>query len=342
LEARHARKPAWAPWRGGIMHGKTIVYALLLQSCTLLFSNGIQAADGFPTKPVRLIIPYSAGGATDVVTRVWAPHWGEALGQQMVIDNRPGAGGLIGTEIAANATPDGYTLLAVGTPLVIVPHLYRKTPYDPIKDFTPIMQYGQQPYALTVHPSLGVKSVQELIDLAKKQPGKINYASSGNGGGQHLFAALFVSMADIDMVHVPYKGSGPARADLLAGQVKVGCLGISSIIQHHNAGKLRILGLTGTKRSSDIPDIPTIAETLPGYEAYIWSGLLAPDGTPPDVIEKIHAETSRLLARPDVQAAFKRIGTDLVATDPKTFSELVRKDYRKWGDVVRKINLKQG
>jgi len=314
----------------------------VLPCAALLAIPASHAADDFPSKPVRLIIPYSAGGATDVVTRVWAPHWGEALGQQMVIDNRPGAGGLIGTEIAANAMPDGYTLLAVGTPLVIVPHLYRKTPYDPIKDFAPIMQYGQQPYALTVHPSLGVKAVRELIDLAKKQPGKINYASSGNGGGQHLFMALFVSMAGIDMVHVPYKGSGPARSDLLAGQVKVGCLGISSIIQHHNAGKLRILALTGKERSPDYPDIPAIAETLPGYEAYIWSGLLAPDGTPANVIAKIHDEATRILARPDVKAAFKRIGTDLVATDPKAFAELVRKDNKKWGEIVQRINLKLG
>jgi tripartite-type tricarboxylate transporter receptor subunit TctC len=322
--------------------GRQRLASCVAQCCALLLAPAAFAGDEYPNKPVRLIIPYSAGGATDTVTRVWAPHWGESLGQQMVIDNRPGAGGLIGTEIAANATPDGYTLLSVGTPLVIVPHLYRKTPYDPLKDFTPIMQFGQQPYALTVHPSLGVKSVRELIDLAKKQPGKINYASSGNGGGQHLFMALFVSMAGLDMVHVPYKGSGPVRADLLSGQVKVGCLGISSIVQHHNAGKLRILALTGKERSPDYADIPAIAETLPGYEAYIWSGLLAPDGTPADVIAKIHAETSRILARPDVQAAFKRIGTDLVATDPKMFLELVRKDYKKWGGVVRKINLKIG
>jgi tripartite-type tricarboxylate transporter receptor subunit TctC len=319
----------------------------LLAGCVLavagsLWTSAAAAADGYPNRPVRLLVPYSAGGATDIVTRIWAQKLPELIGQQVVIDNRTGAGGLIGTEIAAKSTPDGYTLLAAGTPLVIVPHLYRKTPYDPVRDFMPIMQYGSQPYALTVHPSLGVSTVQQLIDLARKQPGQINYASSGNGGAQHLFGALFVSMAKLDMVHVPYKGSGPARADLLAGQVKVGCLGISSVINQHNAGQLRIIGVTSAKRSPEIPDVPAIGETVKGYEATLWSALLAPRGTPQAAIDRIHADLTKLLARPDIQSAFKRVGTDLVPTDPKALAELLRADYKKWGDVVREINLKVG
>ena len=321
---------------------------IALATCCCLLTTGAAAwtsaaaAENYPIRPVRLVIPYSAGGATDVVTRIWAQQLPAQIGQQIVIDNRTGAGGLIGTEIAAEATPDGYTLLAAGSPLVIVPHLYRKTPYDPMRDFMPIMQYGSQPYALTVHPSLGVSSVRELIDLAKKKPGQINYASSGNGGAQHLFAALFVSMAGIDMVHVPYKGSGPARADLLSGQVKVGCLGISSVINQHKAGQLKIIGVTSAKRSPEIPDVPAIGETVKGYEASLWTGLLAPRGTPQAVIQRMHSELTELLARPEIQAAFKKVGTDLVPTDPKRFGELIRADYKKWGDVVREINLKIG
>jgi tripartite-type tricarboxylate transporter receptor subunit TctC len=286
-----------------------------------------------------MIVPYSAGGATDIVTRIVALKLPEFLGQQIVIDNRPGAGSLIGTDIAAKALPDGYTLLAIGSPHVILPHLHKKLPYDALKDFTPIMQFGDQPYALTVHPSLGVSSVKELIALAQKQPGKINYASSGNGGAQHLFAAMFVSMAKIDMVHIPYKGSGPARADLLGGQVKVGCLGIASVISNHKAGQVRIIAVTSTKRSRELPDVPSIGETVPGYDASLWQGLLAPRGTPPAVISRIQRDVTKLLQMPDVQTAFERAGTYTVATDSKAFGELLKIEFDKWGKVVREINL---
>jgi tripartite-type tricarboxylate transporter receptor subunit TctC len=286
-----------------------------------------------------MIVPYSAGGATDIVTRIVALKLPEFLGQQIVIDNRPGAGSLIGTDIAAKALPDGYTLLAIGSPHVILPHLHKKLPYDALKDFTPIMQFGDQPYALTVHPSLGVSSVKELIALAQKQPGKINYASSGNGGAQHLFAAMFVSMAKIDMVHIPYKGSGPARADLLGGQVKVGCLGIASVISNHKAGQVRIIAVTSAKRSRELPDVPSIGETVPGYDASLWQGLLAPRGTPAAVIGRIQRDVTKLLQMPDVQAAFERAGTYTVATNSKAFGELLKIEFDKWGKVVREINL---
>ena len=296
-------------------------------------------AQGYPERPVRMIVPYSAGGATDIVSRILAQKLPELFGQQVVVDNRPGAGSLIGTDIAAKALPDGYTLLSIGSPHVILPHLHKKLPYDALKDFTPIMQYGDQPYALTVHPSLGVSSVKELIALAQKQPGKINYASSGNGGAQHLFAAMFVSMAKIDMVHIPYKGSGPARADLLGGQVKVGCLGIASVLSNHKAGQVRIIAVTSSKRSHELPDIPSIAETVPGYDASLWQGLLAPRATPRAVIDRILRDMTKLLQMPDVQVAFERAGTYPVATNPKAFGELLKTDFDKWGKVVREINL---
>jgi len=297
------------------------------------------AAEPYPNKPVRMIIPFGAGGSTDVLIRIVATRMPEALGQQVVIDNRTGAGGLIGTDIAAKSNPDGYTLLATGSPHVIVPNLYKKVPFDVLKDFSPIMQIASQPYGLTVHPSLGVKSVKELIALAKKEPGKHNYASSGQGGAMHLFQALFASMANIDIVHVPYKGSGPVRADLLGGQVKIGCLGLSSIINNHKAGQVRIIAVTSATRSPELPDIPTIAETLPGYDASLWTGLLAPRGTPAVAIKRIQGELTRILQTAEVRTAYQRAGTDIVATDPKAFGDFLRVEYAKWGKVVRDLKL---
>jgi len=313
--------------------------SLLIVATALHGATGVALGQSYPTKPVRMIIPFAAGGATDVLTRIVANKLPEVLGQQIVIDNRTGAGGLIGTELVAKAPPDGYTLLATGTPHVIIPHLYKKVPYDTVKDFTPIMQYGSQPYALTIHPSLGVNSVAQLIALAKKQPGKIEYASSGNGGAQHLFAAMFVSMAKIDMLHIPYKGSATARADLMGGQVKVGCLGVSSVIDNHRAGQLRILAVTSGRRVEQLPDIPSIAETVPGYEATLWSALLAPAGTPPAAINRIYAEVAKLVQRSDVKTALSALGTDVVVKGPADFAAMLRVEFDKWGKVVREVNL---
>ena len=293
----------------------------------------------YPDRPIRMIIPFAPAGAADVLIRILANRLPEALGQQVVIDNRVGAGGLIGTELAARATADGYTLLGTGTPHVILPNLYKNAPFDPIKDFAPIMQFATQPYALTVHPSLEVSSVKELIAAARKQPGKINYASSGNGGAQHLFAAMFVHMAKIDMVHIPYKGSALGRADLLAGRVKVGCLGISSIINNHRSGQLKIIAVTSAKRSPELPDIPSIAETVPGYDATLWTGVLAPRGTPPAAINRVHRELTKLLETKEVHAAFDKVGTQIEATNPKAFAELLKVEYAKWGEVVRAVKL---
>lgn len=297
------------------------------------------AGQAYPNKPVRVIIPFAAGGATDVVVRIVANRLPEVLGQQVVIDNRPGAGGLIGTELASGAIADGYTLLATGTPHVIVPNLYKKVPFDALQDFAPIMQIGSQPYGLTVHPSLSVKSVKELIALARKHPGKINYASSGNGGAQHLFQAMFVSMANINMIHIPYKGSGQVRADLLGGQVEISCLGISSIINNHKAGQVRIIAVTSSKRSPELPDIPSIAETVPGYDAQLWTGLLAPRGTPAAVISRIHRDVTTLLNQADVKTAYDRAGTYVISTDPAAFGDYVKSEFSKWGKVVRDVKL---
>jgi tripartite-type tricarboxylate transporter receptor subunit TctC len=327
-----------ALWNPGLALGRLAFTAALAATTSSGLTHAADAGS-YPTKPVRMIIPFAAGGATDTVVRIVANRLPDVLGQQVVVDNRTGAGGLIGTEIASQANPDGYTLLATGTPHVIIPHLYKRIAYDALKDFEPIMEVGSQPYGLTVHPSLGVSSVKELIAAAKKHPGNINYASSGNGGAQHLFAAMFVSMAGIDMVHVPYKGSGLARADLLGGQIKVGCLGISSIINQHKAGQLRIIAVTSAKRSPELPDIPSIAETVPGYDASLWTGLFAPRGTSAKVIKRIYSDVEKLLRSPEVKSAFERVGTYPSAKDPRDFREYVKNELAKWGKVVREVKL---
>ena len=293
----------------------------------------------YPNKSIRMIIPYGAGGATDVVLRIVASRLPELLGQQVVIDNRTGAGGLIGTEAVANAVADGYTLLGTGTPHVIYPHLYKKMLFNALDDFAPVMQIGRQPYGLTVHPSLSVKSVKELIALARKHPGKINYASSGNGGAQHLFQALFVSMAKVDMVHIPYKGSGQVRADLLGGQIEISCLGIASVINNHKAGQLRIIAVTSAQRSPELPDIPSIGETVPGYDAQLWIGLFMPRATPVAAVNRVHQDVSRLLQQADVKTAFERVGAYVEATNPRDFGAHVKLEFAKWGKVVRDIKL---
>ena len=325
------------------MHEKirTTLLAVLLIAAGAAWAQtpAARSAQTYPERPVRIIVPFGAGGANDVVTRIVATRMTDVLGQQVVVDNRTGAGGLIGTDIAAKAAPDGYTLLSTATPHVIFPHLHRTMPYDALKDFAPITQIGGQPYAITVHPSLGVTTIKELIALAQKQPGTINYASSGNGGAQHMFAALFAHMAKINMVHVPYKDSGLARADLLGGQVKIGCLGIASVINHHTAGQLRIIGVTSAKRSRELPDIASIAETVPGYDASLWSGLLAPRGTPAAVIDRLHRDLNKLLQSKEIHDAYERVGTYVVSTDPRTFGEYIEREFAKWGGVARAINL---
>ena len=314
-------------------------------ACVLLAGGALAApaawgAGAYPDRPVRMILPFGVGGSTDVLVRIVATRLPDALGQQVVIDNRTGAGGLIGTEMVAKAPPDGYTLLATGSPHSIFPHLYKNVPYHPLDAFEPIMQMASQPYGLAVHPSLGVKTVKELIALAKKDPGKYDYASSGQGGAMHLFQAMFANMAQINVVHVPYKGSDRVRADLIGGQVKIGCLGLSSILPHHRAGQLRIIGVTSAKRSPELPDVPAIAETLPGYDATLWTGILAPRGTPAPIVKRLQDETTRLLNTPEVRKAYQAAGTDVVATDPKAFGELLKVEYAKWGKVVRELGLK--
>ena len=293
-------------------------------------------AQNYPVRPVRLVIPFSPGGATDVPGRILAQKLSEVWGQQMLVDNRPGAGSTIGTDLVAKAPADGYTLLLTATPFVIGAGLYRKLPYDPLKDFAPVMQIGSAPNVLVVHPSLPAKTVRELIALARAQPDKIDFASSGNGSAQHLFGVLFTSLAKIQLMHIPYKGSAPATTDLIAGQVSVGFPGIAIALPHSKAGRLRSLGVTSAQRSPQMPDVPSIAEAgVPGYAATLWLGVAAPEGTPKAIIGALHAEITKILQSADLKGGFQAVGTDVVATTPEAFGSLIKAELTKWVKVVR-------
>ena len=307
----------------------------------MLFAASPLLAQNYPARPIRMIVPFSPGGATDVPARIVAQRLSEALGQQVIIDNRPGAGSMLGAEAVAKASPDGYTLLLTATTHVISASLYTKLPYDAVRDFAPVMLIGSGPNVLTVHPSLPAKSVRELIALAKARPNKIDYASSGNGSAQHLFGALFMSMANITMMHIPYKGSAPAITDLISGQVSVGFPGIALVLPHSRAGRLRALAVTSEKRSKAMPEVPAIAEVgVPGYAATLWSGLLAPKSTPPEVIQKLYDEIAKLLRLPDVESTFLATGTDVTISTPDQFGQFLKAEYDKWAKVIKAVDAR--
>ena len=300
----------------------------------LLAANAI--AQGYPSRPVRIVIPLSSGGTTDVPGRIIAQRLSETLGQQFFVENRPGAGGTIGTDFVAKSKPDGYTLLLMATPHVITANLYKNLPYNTLADFVPVIRIASGPYVLTVHPSLGVNSVRELIALAKANPGKIDYVSSGNGSLQHLTGAQFAYMAGIELTHVPYKGSAPAQQALLAGMVKLGVPGTPIVIPHVKAGRLKALAVTTAQRSAQMPDVPTVAEAgVPGFESLSWVGLIAPVGTPPEIVAKLHDEIAKLLRLPDVQQLLAASGMEATPTTPEEFGAYLKKEYDKWGKVVR-------
>ena len=294
------------------------------------------AAQSYPAHPVRIVIPLSPGGTTDVPGRMIAQKLSEVLGQQFFVENRAGAGGMIGSDFVAKSKPDGYTLLLTASPFVIAPHVYKNMPYNALTDFAPVIRIATGPYVLVVHPSLGVHSVNELIALAKKQPGKIDFASSGNGGAQHLVTELFMYMAGIKLNHVPYKGSGPAQQDLISGIIKVSFVGTPIAIPHMKAGRLNALGVSTAKRSPEMPDVPTIAEAgVPGYEATVWIGMLAPAGTPNEIIVKINGEIGKLVRADEVRKLLAPTGMEPDPDTPEQFAAYLKADYDKWGKVVR-------
>ena len=292
---------------------------------------------GFTDKVVRVVVPFAPGGSTDIVARITAQKLSERLKTQVVIDNRGGGGGNIGSDLVAKAPPDGHTLL-IGTvgSLTINPSLYKRMPYDPIRDLTPIAYFGSTPNILVVHPSLPVKSVRELISLARSKPGQLNYASAGTGGSVHLAGELFKSMAKVDMIHVPYKGSGPALIDLLGGHTQLMFSTMPPALPHAKSGRLRALGMTGVRRSPLVPDLPTIAESgLAGYEITQWWGLLGPAAMPAAVVTRLNSEMNAVLQQADVKERFAAEGAETAPNTPQWFASFMKSETAKWGKVVK-------
>ncbi len=307
-----------------------------------LFSSAIMsftasaAAQIYPTKPVRLIVGFPPGGAADILGRVAAQQMSLALHEQVVVDNRGGAGGLVATEITAHAAADGYTLLFTSIPHVINPHLYRKVGYDAIKDFDAVLQFVSVPLLLASNVSFAPRTVQELVALAKSRPGQINYASAGAGSSSHLAMELFKSIAGVDMNHIPYKGTGPLMTDLIAGQVSVTIASAVPLIPQVRAGKLRGLAVTGNKRAGALPDLPTIAETgVAGYEVINWFGVVAPAGTPKTITARINDDLNKALATRALIDSLHAQGADPAGGSAAEFAAMIRRDYAKWQKVVK-------
>lgn len=299
------------------------------------FSAPAAAAD-FPTRPVTLVVPFAPGGSTDLVARLVAAKMGDVLGQQVIVENRGGAGGNLGAASVAKSAPDGYTILmATVATHALNPALYKRQAYDAIKDFTPITLLVNVPNVLTVNPKFEAKSVQELIDLAKKDPGKYSYASSGNGSPLHLSGELFKKMAGVDLTHIPYKGSGPALVDVIAGQVPIQFDNLPSSIEHIKAGRLRALGVTTGQRVDSLKDVPAIDETLPGYETYSWNALFGPAGVPADIVKKLHDAGVAAVNDPTVKAKLAEASTVVVGSSPEELAEFTKKELAKWAPIVR-------
>lgn len=308
------------------------VWALAALLC---IAGGNALAQNYPDRPVRLIVGFPPGGAADILGRVAAQQLTDALGQQFVVDNRGGAGGLIATELAAKSSADGYTLLFTSIPHVINPHLYRKVTYDAVRDFAPAVLFVTVPLMLAVNPSLPVTSVKELIAYAKARPGQVNYASGGSGSSSHLAMELFKTMAGVNLNHIPYKGTGPLITDLIAGQVGITIASAVPLIPQVKAGKLRGLATTGAKRSSAVPDLPTIGETVPGYDVTNWFGILAPAGTPRAVVARVNTTLNQALQRPQVKDLLMARGADPGGGTPDEFAKIIKADFAKWAKVVK-------
>jgi tripartite-type tricarboxylate transporter receptor subunit TctC len=325
--------------RGETMKAKAVLAAAAALAAAIALDAHSQS---YPARAVRLIIPFSAGGAADVPGRILADRLTASLGQQVVIDNRPGAGSTIGAEAAAKAAPDGYTLFMISNTHFVSAALHKKLTYDPLNDYTPITQITSAPNVLIVHPSMPAKSVKELVALAKSRPGQINYASSGNGSTQHLTGALFCKMAGIDMTHIPYRGSGPVTADLIAGQVQVGFPGIAGMLPHIKSGRLRPLGVTSAKRSPELPDVPTIAEAgVKGYEMVAWFGVAGPKALPRDIQMRLHGDLMKILKGADMQKAMRTAGQEVAYQEkPEEFYNFMKAEAAKWAKVVQDSGAK--
>ena len=313
--------------------------ALGFAGCVLSVSALAQA---YPAKPLKMILPFPAGGPTDIIARALGQGLGEAFGQNVVIDNRPGGGGMIGATLAARAGGDGYTLLLGGiTTIAVAPSVHKTMPYDPLRDFLPVTLATRQAIMLTTHPSLPVKSVQEFIALAKARPGEINYATSGPGGSGHMAGELFRLVTGVNLVHIPYKGAPPALNELIAGQVQVMFGTILATAPHVRLGRVRALAITGSQRSNALPDVVTFAEAgLLDYDASSWNGVLVPAGTPRAIVDRLNAELVRILKSPSVIERLEPDGAIPVPTTPEEFSTFIRLEMAKWAKVVKAANIR--
>ena len=314
----------------------------LLVAGALLAGSLPAWAQPYPNRPLRIVVPFPPGGGTDIGTRIVAQKLQEAWGQAVIVENKPGAAGIVGTELTAKSAPDGYTFMMgnIGTHAINV-SLYKKLAYDPVKDFAPVSMVADLPLLLLVHPSVPANSVKELIALAKSQPGKLNFSSSGAGGSMHVAAELFKSMTGVDMVHIPYKGGAPAVADLLSGQVALSFSTVLETIQHVKAGKVRALAVTNDHRSIALPDLPTIAEAgLPGYQSISWLALFAPAGTPKEIVNKVSAESVRILKLPDVKERLLAQGAEPIGSTPEQLATILSADIAKYAKVIRESGYK--
>ena len=313
---------------------------------TFLFLGCVYAAETanaqqYPVRPVRLVVPFAPGGGTDIIARLLAQDLTQAWGQTVVVDNRGGGGGTIGANLAARATPDGYTMVLCSLGISYAPALYAKLPFDPVKDFAPISLVATQPFVYVVVPSLGVSSMKDLIALAKAKPGQLRYGSGGAGGSSHLGTELLRTMTGIDIVHVPYKGTGPALTAMLSGEIQMQLIGISSVVPHMKSGRMRALAVSGAKRSTAAPDVPTVAESgVPGYVFDVWYGMLFPAGTPRALVAKSNAEINRVLKAPALAQRFAGVGVEPAGTTPDAFASMLKAEITKWKKVVAEANIR--
>jgi tripartite-type tricarboxylate transporter receptor subunit TctC len=299
------------------------------------------AGQDYPSRPVRIVVPFAPGGAVDLVARTIAPRLNEALGQPVIVDNRSGAGGTIGTDIVAKARADGHTVLVASMGVAVNAVLYPKLPYDTLKDLAPVTTLGEQPNIVVVHPSVAAKTMGELLALARAKPGQITYGSGGVGSNSHLATVLFVRMAKVDLLHVPYKGLGPAVAELVGGQVNLVVSNVSTALPHVKSGRLRLLAVTSAKRFPLLSDMPTVSESgVPGYESSGWYGMWSTAGTPPAVLARLHEQTVAILESAPVKDQFAAQGLQAIPVSPEAFGKRVREEIRKWGPVVKASGAK--
>ena len=323
------------------MNHLTLIGACLALLLWAVGSPAPAMAQNFPAKLVRIVVPIAAGGNQDIVARGVAQKLTEQLGQQVIVENRPSASGILGTNFVAKAPPDGYTYLSISNTFAATPAVVRNASYDPVKDFAGVSVVARVPLLLVVIPTFPASSVKELIALAKRRPNELTYGSAGNGSNPHLATELFSHLAGIKMTHIPYKGSGPAATDLIAGQVKVGFPGIAIALPNVKAGRLRALGVTSARRSAEMPDVPSIAEAgVKGYDATLWVGVAAPKATPAAIIRKLHDDVAKLAKLPDVRKSFAASGTEVSVSDsPEQFGAYMKEELHKWAKVVKDTGL---